>query len=402
MSKKISIILLVFLSTILGLWIWSIAVPKNSIILGGSTSVNPFMQKLTKKYYDTDEGKDFIYNSTGSQAGVGGVEKDMYSAGFISKDINSGTLTKGNTFLDMCNDKQTEPNNGIKKCAYTSGEIPHSENLRKDSYVALEFAIDAIGIIYNAPAYWDEPVKYGVNDEKSITLNDIANFNIKTSDKNKVDGKKLLAEIYSGKKQWKEIATVLISPYNNGEGEFDQQIYNGFTQLINKQPGIKLVTFTREDGSGTRSAFSDLTGVKDMSSSNVVNSNGSMIENMQRAPSLGYVSNAFLTQLNDDGPIKLAGIDEYKLPIGKGNKPQEWKDETHEWEKMEIETEDFIKTDYTFKRPFIAIFNTHTKKIEELMKLFDFMNSDKSNEVFESEGLVKDMNYQSLDGGAYA
>ncbi|AUM62895.1 phosphate ABC transporter substrate-binding protein [Spiroplasma monobiae] len=395
MSKKISIILLIFISVVLGLWIWSAAVPKNSITLGGSTSVNPFMQKLTKKYYESDEhANDFIYNSTGSQAGVGGVEKEMYAAGFISKDINSATLSKGNDFLDLCGEENSGSTPTITRCGYDSELIQKDSSVSKrESYVALEFAIDAIGIIYNAPDYWNEKIDY---NGLSLTLNDLADFKI--SDSNGT-GKTLLADIYSGKKQWKDIAYVLIEPLNKEESK---STYNAFKALIDRQPGTKLVTFTREDGSGTRSAFSDLTGIKDMSSSNVVNSNGSMIENMQRAPSLGYVSNAFLTQLSDEGPIKLAGIDGMKLGIGQDGKPKEVND--FFWWPSELSSDEFIREKYTFKRPFISIFNLYNKNLDALVELFDYIASKDSDDVFKSEGLVKEMKFQSLNknGGTYA
>ncbi|AGR42379.1 phosphate ABC transporter substrate-binding protein [Spiroplasma diminutum] len=390
MSRKISIILLICLSVILGLWIWSFAAPKKSIILGGSTSVNPFMQKLTKEYYD-NEKIDFIYNSTGSQAGVGGVEKDMYSAGFISKDISSGTLTQGNTFLDLCNESKNE-------CAYEGHkeQIKNNSKERKDSYVALEFAIDAIGIIYNAPNYWEEKITIN-NSENLLTLNDLVNFNLDSSTDS---DKELLKKVYSGNMYWEDLAKELVKKLDNENAK------NDFEVLISKQPRTKIVTFTREDGSGTRSAFSDLTGIKEMSTSNVVNSNGSMVENMTKSPSLGYVSNAFLGQLYEGGQIKLAGINDGKLSIGKDNdKPLKWED--NEWktwkdnspENNESLNEQFIKKVYEFKRPFIAIFNTHNNHLDSLLKLFDYFNDEKSNDVFKSEGLVKEMKFKSTSLG---
>ncbi|WP_342275236.1 phosphate ABC transporter substrate-binding protein [Spiroplasma endosymbiont of Cantharis lateralis] len=392
MTRKISIILLTFLSVILCLWIWSAAAPKKAIILGGSTSVNPFMQKLTKEYYNKPEKVDFIYNSTGSQAGVGGVEKDMYTAGFISKDINNKTLTKGNNFLEICQK--------LNECEFDPKAIEEIQNVEKNnSYIALEFAIDAIGVIYNPPAYWNQKIKLINNNE--ISLNDLMNFK-------KEDEDELLKKAYSGNYTWEELAIELLG--SKEEWNNNQDFYEEMLNLINAQPKTKLITFTREDGSGTRSAFSDLTKIKDMSSSNVVNSNGSMIENMTKSPSLGYVSNGFLGQLSEDGVVKLAGFNNFKLPIGKDNVPLEWSNEEKKWQDWkptpesvesninESITDKFIKSDYEFKRPFIAIFSIYNKKLNQLMELFNFMNSDGSNEVFKSEGLVKNMKYKSLGG----
>ncbi|AUB31937.1 phosphate ABC transporter substrate-binding protein [Spiroplasma floricola] len=397
MSRKISIILLALLSVVLGLWIWSVAAPKNSIILGGSTSVNPFMQKLTKKYYHESE-KDFIYNSTGSQAGVGGVEKGMYSAGFISKKISDTTLSKGNTFSNVCANPKEE------ECRFENVDLNHWKNENNDisknnSYIALEFAIDAIGVIFNSPSYWNEVITYD-EDQKTISLNDLMNFDLNNN-------KELLAKIYSGNMYWEELAKEVLKGYENST------FYSQLNAKIPTSNKTKIVTFTREDGSGTRSAFSDLTGIKDMHSSNVVNSNGSMIENMSNVPSIGYVSNGFLGQLTDQGAIKLAGIDGKKLAINKSNKPKEWNKTDHKWENWKINgedgnSEDFIKKAYTFKRPFIAIFNIYNKNLEQLIQLFEWMhNADEAKSVFEDEGLVRDMNYQSPSpkkvlGGNYA
>ncbi|ALD66732.1 phosphate ABC transporter substrate-binding protein [Spiroplasma cantharicola] len=394
MTRKISIILLTFLSVILCLWIWSAAAPKKAIILGGSTSVNPFMQKLTKEYYNKSEKVDFVYNSTGSQAGVGGVEKDMYTAGFISKDINDKTLTKGNNFLQICENSN--------ECDFNPEVIKEIEKGEKDnSYIALEFAIDAIGVIYNPPTYWNQKIE--LKENKEITLNDLMNFDFKKEDE---ADKELLKKAYSGNYSWEELATELV---NSHQWENNKDAYNEIINLINGQSKTKLITFTREDGSGTRSAFSDLTKIKDMSSSNVVNSNGSMIENMSKSPSLGYVSNGFLGQLSQSGIVKLAGFNGYKLPIGIDNdNPLEWSDQDKEWKSWEssssesvingLITDEFIKTVYDFKRPFIAIFNSYNKKLDQLIELFNFVNSNDSNEVFKSEGLVKNMKYKSLGG----
>ncbi|WP_339020564.1 phosphate ABC transporter substrate-binding protein [Spiroplasma endosymbiont of Atherix ibis] len=402
MSRKISIILLALLSVVLGLWIWSVAAPKNSIILGGSTSVNPFMQKLTKKYYQESEKKDFIYNSTGSQAGVGGVEKEMYSAGFISKNISDSTLSKGNNFLNVCGGETRDSN--LVVCSFSDIDLNEfkktNNNSKKISYIALEFAIDAIGVIFNSPNYWNEVITYG--NEENISLNDLMNFDLKSN-------KELLAKIYSGNMYWEELAKEVLKSYENEE--FYSQLY----KKIPTSNKTKIVTFTREDGSGTRTAFSDLTGIKDMHSSNVVNSNGSMIENMSNVSSIGYVSNAFLGQLTENGAIKLAGINGTKLAINKSNKPKEWiNNQWQDWQNPEAEkpsnTEEFIKnpTAYTFKRPFIAIFNIYNKNLEQLIQLFNWMNSkDEAKSVFDDEGLVRHMNYQSpsskkLLGGNYA
>ncbi|AGR41513.1 phosphate ABC transporter substrate-binding protein [Spiroplasma taiwanense] len=391
MTKKISLILLVFLTIVLSLWIWSFTASKNSIVLGGSTSVNPFMQKMTKIYFDNGK-TDFVYNSTGSQAGVGGVEKTMYSAGFVSKKIKPETLSTGHKFKKLdCETQSCEVKNKDEFDVIKTNIINNANKEEKNnSYIGLEFAIDAIGVIFNSPTYWNE-----IGEQSNTSLNDLVDFAKKEDDN--------LSEIYAGNYTWEEFGLKLIKNDENKYLDLLEKIKN------NSSASKKIVTFTREDGSGTRSAFSDITGIKSMPKSNVVNSNGSMIENIAIAPSIGYVSNAFLSQLSNESTVKLSGFNGKKLAYGENGKPQKfengkWDEWTSENNDSNLSTNDlFIKDIYEFKRPFIAIFNTYNN-LNQILDFFEFILTDSSNDsqkesaekVFKDEGLVKNFEFNPL------
>lgn len=371
MSKKFSIILSLFLTVIVGIWIWSIAMPKNYVILGGSTSVNPFMQLYTKEY-EKNFHEDFIYNSTGSQAGVSGVEKQMYGAGFISKEAAaSGTLSPSNSFYDFQKNgadieyevgQKNDFVNELNQIVTQDASTPTSA-----SYIAFEFAIDAILVIYNAPSWFlDEGLDKKLNFE-------INKGNFQATD---------LGKIYANNFSWEDLANKLDNKNRIGATSFN--------------------TFTREDGSGTRSAFSDITGIKEMSSANVVNSNGAMLDNIKKSPgSIGFVSYAFIDQITSTSPVRVAGIEGKKL----GNAADNSAGQGMIWDKASqtfvidpenISNEAYIKDkNYVFQRPFITIFNLHYEKINQLIKFFAEMIGDSVEQpewvknTFAKEGLVE-------------
>ncbi|AKU79439.1 phosphate ABC transporter substrate-binding protein [Spiroplasma turonicum] len=378
MSKKISIFLISFLIIMVGFWVWTIVTPKNSIVIGGSTSVNPFMQLATKEYSDSKEGLDFVYNSTGSQAGVGGVEKGMYAAGFISKDATNKTLSEGNSFVDL-EKTEIEDENAFENI---KTNLEDKKNLDKQSsYLTITFALDAIGIIFNSPSYWQQKIN-------NISINDLVNFNLK-------DNNSLLAKLYEGELTWYEMANRLLMDYTN-DVDIDnlKKLNESNTEIGN----IKIPTYTREDGSGTRSAFSDLTKIKKMPSSNVVNSNGAMIEQIKVSTGFGYISNGFIQNLDNNGGIFLSGIDNKKLasPLTEGEQPYKFDQDKKQWVIIDdyINNDEFIKADddkgYTFKRPFICITNLNSNDFNNIFNFFNYLYkaNDDSN-PFKKEGLVK-------------
>ncbi|KAF5299523.1 hypothetical protein FQR65_LT19508 [Abscondita terminalis] len=204
-------------------------VEAQDLVSGGSTSVNPFMQRATSEYAK-EKNIDIVYNSTGSQAGVVGVENGMYSAGFISKNFTNKTLSNNNNLLELPLDTFEEQTKTVLDT--------------NKGYTALKFAIDAIVLVYNPP-------------NLALELN-----------------------------------------------------------LVDKKPSgnTPFVTFTREDGAGTRTAFSELTGVEDLANANVVNSNGMMISQLGTSEaSIGYVSYSFLGNITKESGLHIAGIGDTKL-----------------------------------------------------------------------------------------
>lgn len=384
MNKKISISLILIAIAMLLLWVWTLFIKNSSIIIGGSTSVNPFMQELTKNYYEHNGSKtDFVYNSTGSQAGVSGVEKNMYTAGFISKEVKEETLSENNSFSKKINYQDVLNENDLKdslKADKVSGEFENN------SFASLEFALDAIAIIYNAPEWYRTfEFKSNVGDNK-ITLETLMNFNLKKDDNN------ILKQIYLGKLTWLDLAKHLLKEknYNINLPNFEDQ---------------KINTITRESGSGTRSAFTDLTGIKssDMKSSEV-NSNGSMFRNIRDNIGIGYVSYAFVSSVYEEvdasgkvskNNVRIAGIGGKKLgnKADSGSEPENWygliQKNDGSWVPTKEKNEEFIRKCYEFKRPFVSIFNLKNKNFKYLLELFVYMISDESNESFEKEGLVK-------------
>ncbi|ASP27965.1 phosphate ABC transporter substrate-binding protein [Spiroplasma corruscae] len=383
MSKKISIFLISFLLIMLSFWIWTIATTKDSIVIGGSTSVNPFMQLATKSY----SKNDFVYNSTGSQAGVSGVEKGMYEAGFISKDAVDGegksqTLSSGNSFIK---DGYWEVNKDGSFTDYKKQLKEYSNSSKSNSFLSITIAIDAIGIIFNSPSYWSKQVN-------GTSINDLVNFNINEKDD-------LLALLYEGNITWYDLASKFLAKLNKSNLDL-LKTWNE----DNKDAGNnKVPTFTREDGSGTRSAFSDLTKIKKMPNSNVVNSNGAMIEQIRSSTGFGYVSNGFIQNLSKDSGIYLAGIEWQKLasPLTEGNNPFKFSDESLSWEKSDTynSNNEFIINSYSFKRPFICIANIKSKHFEELYNFIEFLylwNEDDKENPFNIEGLVKSIIFNEL------
>ncbi|QEH62168.1 phosphate transport system substrate-binding protein [Spiroplasma chinense] len=391
MSKKLSIILIAIFSVFAAIWIWSFAAPKDYVILGGSTSVNTFMQRFTKTYHD-DKDTDFIYNSTGSQAGVSGVEKEMYAGGFISKDISSSTLSDGNEFAVLDNNPEFDENVVNENDKYeiefekeNSQNFVNYMNLFKDenkqnakrkSYFAFEFAIDAIVLIYNPPTWFN---------------NDLMNLKLKEEDK--TTGKELALIYAASNSTWENLARML-----------------GQEDVPNSSSRIS--TFTRESGSGTRSAFSDLTGIKEMPSSSVVNSNGSMFENIKSSRgTFGFVSYAFVKQVTKESGVKIAGVSDKKLgnPADEDlfENPADW-EHALKWNGSEwvpdktLTNDDFIKdkNGYELKRPFIGIFNSHNSDFVNIVEFFAYMmkSATKSENDFVDEGLVPVFKLLSNEG----
>ncbi|AHI54052.1 phosphate ABC transporter substrate-binding protein [Spiroplasma sabaudiense Ar-1343] len=361
MTKKIAIYLSLIFIILAGLWIWTLVVPNRSYIMGGSTSVNPLMQKVTTTYYN-NEKKDFIYNSTGSQAGVVGVQNGSYEVGFISKDATESTLTTGTW------SQQATTSNDKEVVGLLS-----SPTQLKDT-VALEFAVDAIVIIYHPPSSWDPILS--------------KNLNFIFADKTNLESKQMLQKIYDFQSTWNELARFVQK--NSREVISDE--------IVNKVANEKILPITREDGSGTRDAFSSLTGVKNMPAANVVNSNGMMLQ-MVESGGFGYISYAFVPKITKSSGMYLSAIDGIRLA-----NPVDY-DGIQDWEKESIislneplensitNEEAIMQGIYKFQRPFIAIFNSFNQKIDAISKFLIWIIEESQNglisDIYRDEGLIR-------------
>ncbi|WP_338984015.1 phosphate ABC transporter substrate-binding protein [Spiroplasma endosymbiont of Othius punctulatus] len=358
MKKKTIILIVIIVTSIVSIFIWSLAMPSRLVYFGGSSSVNPFMQIATKKFGEEYKHSDeIIYNSNGSQNGVKSVENGTYSAGMISKEVKQNTLSSGSDFSNIQGfDNEFEDTK-------TFNDFRNEVNKTK-GINAMEFAIDAIVIMYNPPKWFIE------NPEIANSIN---------FDFNKDDHKKIVKKIYSNPNyMWADFVKELnpeIKDFNHGN------------EL--------LMPVSRESGSGTRSAFDDFFEIEDIDSG-TANSNGSMITQLRDTKgSFGYVSygfyknsennnlqtpwfnnkrlskDEFIEVLNDDGTIQ----------------PGESKNEEH------------IKSDagYELKRPFIMLFDSENKKTNSVLEFVEFLITEKANSAYEEEGLVRKVQYHKYD-----
>lgn len=373
MSKRVSIFLSVFIVVISGMWIWTILMPRNFVILGGSTSVNPFMQVYTTNFV-REEGTDFIFNSTGSQAGVNGVENGMYSAGFISREASAiNTLSPENSFFNFQREDNNiiyeigEAKNFIDDMTGAADYVIENNISTSQAFVAFEFAVDPLLIIYNAPNWFIE-----------AGLNDRLNFEINREEPSST----VLGKIFNNDFTWEELALSL-----------------GDEQTRTSNTSFNL--FSRESGSGTRSAFQDITGIRQMETANIIGSNGGMLATIRSTEnSIGFLSFAFLEQINSDFNVRIAGIDGIRL----GNPIDETMGYAMFWDENEqkfvvddnnITNESVIRDgSYIFQRPFIAIFNLQTNRLQELINFFAVLISYNETQqpwvesTFQDNGLV--------------
>ncbi|WP_338970339.1 phosphate ABC transporter substrate-binding protein [Spiroplasma endosymbiont of Labia minor] len=346
MSKKLSISLIIIVIILSGLWIWTLAIPKGAIMLGGSTSVNPIMQSLTSEY-KRDKNLEFIYNSTGSRAGVVGVTSNIYSAGFISKETDNSTLS--GTSAEWSGSGKVTDEYIITKTLNSVNILP--------GYYSFQFGIDALILFYNQPNGWND------------RLSDALNFELTGDALPDALQTDILKNIYDASYNWKKLANDLYvmqqksPPLTPPITEED----------VNNVQATSILPISREDGSGTRDAFSSLTGVTEVTNANIVSSNGQMLSQIKsNVGSFGYISYAFISSIRDN--LKMASIEGERLDPD---------DLQHN--KNIIET-----ADYKLQRPFTALFEPETKNFAKLRDFFVWLMSDDSaNESFVNEGIIK-------------
>lgn len=366
MKKKTIIFVAIIVTAIISILIWSVSMPSRLVYFGGSSSVNPFMQIATKKFDENHKDYEVIYNSNGSQNGVRSVENGTYSVGMISKEIKKDTLSDGGVFSDFSEvgtDLTEEKNiNAFSKAVKTNNDIN-----------AIEFAIDAIVIMYNPPNWVEE-------------YSNLIDFNF---EKNSPD-LDIVKKVFSvAGYRWIDFLNDVV------KDESIKQEINLKAKLQINGGNEVMMPISRESGSGTRSSFDSLFGITDINSG-TANSNGSMITQLRdTSGSFGYVSYGFYKN-SENNSLKTPWMNGFKL--GHEGKVLS-KDEsiTPEWSS----NEDFIKSDdYLLKRPFIMLFDSNNKKRDVVLEFIEFMIkiSGEPKSAFTAEGLVPKIEYLANGG----
>ena len=333
MSRKAGILLSAVFAILVILWIWTLVVPKDSISIGGSTSVDPLMQRLTNEYKKTSK-ESFIYASSGSQGGIKNIESNAYKMGFISKEIAAD-----DTSISLVENGKA---NGLTSDLSDENQIAsYLQNTRGfgDQKHKLQIALDAIIIVYHAPTIFNEQFK----ERFTITIeNQVVD----------AASEELIKLIYDKNPTWDKIATSLsrAQPLDR-----DQEV---IAKLASDREN-QLKAFSREPGSGTRNSFehqmkldSDLSST---TNSSVLNSNGMMFQEMARASSFGYLSLNYLDAVKEKSDLNLLTI--------KANGT------TYDPSQLE----DF--TDYPLTRPYIGLFkaNLDSKLLNKIAAFIAWM-----------------------------
>ncbi|PPE06440.1 phosphate ABC transporter substrate-binding protein [Mesoplasma corruscae] len=367
MSKKLFLVLVIIIGAVIGLWTWTLAVPTNSISIGGSASVQPLLKKFTNEY-KTEDKKYFVYSATGSGAGITNVKADVYETGFISKSINPAdwevqpVSENVNFFKDgaekWTNDNQHSYSEFIKK----------DETIQNGTYRSIELAKDSFVFVYNDK---------GTGFDKFLDNTGIE-FSFGITDENTIDeqGIEILKNIYQNNDTkelwtWKQLAKYLASKNPtklNSQAEAEK--------VSNK----KIIPYTSTSGSGTRSSFSNLTGgINPGQAAKEYNSNGAIYGQLIHSPgSIGFVSMLYGQNLTKD--VKA-------VSVKKG-------EDTWNLNKNEEKN----KEGYPLTRPFIAIIKVD-KSNKNFWRALDFIfwmcASENSLKHYQDAGLQKTIKTKS-------
>ncbi len=271
--KRFIVTIILFLTLLLSIMLWSIFIYKDWIVAGGSTSVDPIMEEITPWYKD-HEGTDFVYNSMGSAAAPAGVRNGYYSIGFESKLV--------------------QPTNDYDTFA-----------IAKDFFIFL-FNLPKGITIDTKDLYASTAIK-SENMSSTIPLPKNASSNPNKGDPTKGLGL-VMKDIYKEKGEtWLQLNNDIKSQLT-----LSKDIFKGNANLLNK----KISTYTRESGSGTRDYMEkNIIGISGStnSSTSVVTSNGGMMNAVQNtASSIGYLSFSYIDniseQIHNGNGLTIGGI----------------------------------------------------------------------------------------------
>ncbi|AUF83410.1 phosphate ABC transporter substrate-binding protein [Mesoplasma syrphidae] len=389
MSKKIFLVIVAFLGTIIGLWVWTFVAPSNSISIGGSASVDPLMQRLTNQYKKNNKTK-FSYSSTGSGSGITNVKNGVYKAGFISKAVPSSDKTFED--YNLINDNSSFFLNNEEKDKSQEGYYNYLVNKRekiendKENMHYVTFAHDSIVFIYNIKDLNFEPF---VGHLKFV-IDSVQTFEDKQSEVlPKLDSQaiEILKRIYENDSPntlwtWQDLA------YWLAENEKESETKEDLMAKAKKVSSKKIIPYTTTPGSGTRSSFQTITNnqVTPGAASHAYNSNGAIFSQINySAGSFGYLSMNYAINTRDHqkfSNLKTAIIakdgEEYNIADTNQNN----------WER------------YPLYRPFIGLFKSSYTEAE-LKIIANFMywmsNSKDVEDIYEHEYLIKVLKSQPIE-----
>ncbi|WP_342268701.1 PstS family phosphate ABC transporter substrate-binding protein [Spiroplasma endosymbiont of Aspidapion aeneum] len=331
-------------------------------MIGGSTSCNELMQAITNNY---SKG-EVIYSSLGSQAGINGYENKSISAGFVSKELTS-------------EDFGGRTPKSIKRTSNVSDLV---KNPKPNESISISFGKDALLIIYKAPKWWDSQ------------LDNYLSFYTKSD-----SDTDWLSKIYKGDMSWEVLAHKI-------------QQKHELKSINVPDTSTSFITYTRESGSGTRDAFSELTKANNLQKANVANSNNLMVQGVSaNYGSIGYISYSFNNKITKKSGLHAAAINDVVLGNDQlGDRQHIYKIDNMKGLAIDIDftNEDAIAgkkgVHYEFTRDFTILFGPNSKSINELLIFISwFINFDSipfspnAKKVYDEAGIVPICNIQIWD-----
>ncbi|QQY78624.1 phosphate ABC transporter substrate-binding protein [Mycoplasma mycoides subsp. capri] len=355
-NKKSLLFLNLCVLFIVSIWIWTfVSIKSNLINIGGSASADLVLQKLIKEY-QKQTNKKFNYSSTGSGAGARNVINQTYSIGFISKSQNDLSIPK--EIRNVFNNPKTKDDleEFIKINQSNKQEIFNKLQNNK-TYHYTSFVKDSIVFVYNIK-------NTGLTNQQI----DQIKFNV-LNNKISSDSQKALHKIYTNNKQsdlisWKEFYKLLT---NKDE--------NNISSLIKVRP------YSTNSGSGTRSSFEQISGLKDNNKKigqavNEYNSNGAIFTQLDASDgSFGFVSMQYAQDLKKYPNLR-------SVIIKQNN--QEWN--------LNKKNDNLLT--YPLSRPFVALYKfTDNQKLNDdildFVYWFSYSNDQKVKKIYDHLGLIR-------------
>ncbi|ABC01511.1 phosphate ABC transporter substrate-binding protein [Mycoplasma capricolum] len=356
LNKKSWLILTLVVFFIFSIWVWTFISIKNDVInIGGSASADLVLQKLINEY-QKQTNKKFNYSSTGSGAGARNVINETYSIGFISKSQTD--LSIPFEIRDVFNNPKTKDdleefikiNKDNKKEIFTKLQ-------NNKTYHYTSFAKDSIVFVYNIK-------NTGLTDNQIEQIK----FNVSNNMISK-QSQKALHKIYTNNNQsdlisWKEFYKLLTNKDEN-----------------NISDKVKVRTYSTNSGSGTRSSFEELSGLKKENKKigqavNEYNSNGAIFTQLNVSDgSFGFVSMQYAQDLKKFPNLRSVII----------------KQDNQEWNLNK--SDDNLLT-YPLSRPFVALYKlTDNQKLNneilDFVYWFSCSNDKKVQEIYDHLGLIR-------------